>query len=242
MINNYSITNIYEKPSYNSKLSSQMIYGEAFNVLNIKNNWIKIKTIDDNYIGFIKKKKFCQKFIPKFKVSVPKAKIFIKKKQKIVPSKNYLYFNSRISFMNEQFNLIEFEKNKWIEKKNIKKINYIEKKILKIFKLFLNTKYLWGGKSCEGIDCSALIQIYFLFNNKFFPRDTRDQLPYLKKNKRKLKIFKDRIIFWKGHVAFKLNENKLIHAYGPKKKVLIMNIKQTYKKIKKDTNLDPIFL
>ena len=56
MINNYSITNIYEKPSNNSKLSSQMIYGETFKVLNIKKNWIKIKTVNDNYIGFIKKK------------------------------------------------------------------------------------------------------------------------------------------------------------------------------------------
>ena len=33
-----------------------MIYGETFKVLNIKNNWIKIKTVNDNYIGFIKKK------------------------------------------------------------------------------------------------------------------------------------------------------------------------------------------
>jgi len=80
MINNYSITNIYEKPYKNSKLSSQMIYGETFKVLNIKKNWIKIKTVNDNYIGFIKKKNFFQKFTPKFKVSVPKTKIFIKKK------------------------------------------------------------------------------------------------------------------------------------------------------------------
>ena len=144
--------------------------------------------------------------------------------------------------MDEQFKLVEFEKNKWIEKKNIKKINFIEKNFFKIVKLFLDTKYLWGGKSCEGIDCSALIQIYFLFNNKFFPRDTKDQLPYSKKNIRKLKILKNKIIFWKGHVALKLNKNKLIHAYGPKKKVLIMNISKTFEKIKKDTNLDPIFL
>ena len=57
-----------------------MIYGETFKVLNIKKNWIKIKTVNDNYIGFIKKKNFFQKFTPKFKVSVPKTKIFIKKK------------------------------------------------------------------------------------------------------------------------------------------------------------------
>ena len=62
---------------------------------------------------------------------MPKAKIFIKKNKKIVPSKEYLYFNSRISFMDEQFNLIEFEKNKWIEKKILKKSILLKKIFLK---------------------------------------------------------------------------------------------------------------
>ena len=38
-----------------------------------------------------------------------------------------------------------------------------------------------GWKSYLGIDCSGLIQILFNFNNKFFPRDTKDQVKFLKK-------------------------------------------------------------
>ena len=34
-----------------------------------------------------------------------------------------------------------------VKKKDIKKINHIEKDFVKIFKLFLKTKYLWGGKT-----------------------------------------------------------------------------------------------
>ena len=51
MINNFSILNIYEKPKANSKLSSQMLYGEKFNILSKNKNWIKIKTSYDNYIS-----------------------------------------------------------------------------------------------------------------------------------------------------------------------------------------------
>ena len=61
------------------------------------------------------------------------------------------------------------------------RISHKEKNFKKIFKSFLNSKYLWGGKTADGIDCSALIQIYFYYNRIFFPRDTKDQIKYCKK-------------------------------------------------------------
>ena len=52
------------------------------------------------------------------------------------------------------------------------------------------------------------------------------------------KIFsKGDIIFWKGHVGICLNQSKFIHAYGPKKKVLIMPTKFTIRVIKKTAKL-----
>ena len=45
------------------------------------------------------------------------------------------------------------------------------------------------------------------------------------------------MIFWKGHVAIALSKNKLIHAYGPMKKVVVMSIKKTIERIKRTANL-----
>jgi len=103
-------------------------------------------------------------------------------------------------------------------------------------KQFLNTKYFWGGKSCHGIDCSALLQIYFKFNNKFFPRDTKDQVKYCKRiNKKEFK--KGNIIYWKGHVGICIDNKNFIHAYGPRKKVLIMPTIKTINLIEKTAKL-----
>ena len=77
----------------------------------------------------------------------------------------------------------------------------------------------------------------FNFNNKFFPRDTKDQVKFLKKNINIKNIKKNDIIFWKGHVALALSKDKLIHAYGPLKKTVIMNIQQTITRIEKTANL-----
>ena len=45
------------------------------------------------------------------------------------------------------------------------------------------------------------------------------------------------IIFWNGHVAVCLNNRMLIHAYGPRKKVLIMPIKNAINIIQQTANL-----
>ncbi len=137
----------------------------------------------------------------------------------------------------ESKKFIEFEKNKWIKKSDVKNINHIEKDYLKVLKFFLKTKYVWGGKTYRGIDCSAILQLFFYYNNKFYPRDTKDQIKYLVKKNKSGMFKKGDIIFWKGHVAVCINSQKLIHAYGPEKKVLIMNITETINRIERTAKL-----
>ena len=233
---NKPVANIYFKPSHNSEVVSQILYGEKFKILLKRKKYIKIKTHYDNYIGYIKKDKFLENFKPSYKISKIKSRIFFKRDKRFLSSNHYLYYGSGVCKRNENKKYIEFEKNKWIKKSDIKNIDHHEKNYIKIFRFFLKTKYLWGGKTCDGIDCSALIQIYFYYNRIFFPRDTKDQIRFCKR-KRSKNRFKGDIVFWKGHVGICLNKSRFIHAYGPKKKVIIMPTGQTIKLIDKTANL-----
>ena len=221
--------NIYENPSNNSKISSQIIYGEKFKVLRKIKNFFKIRASYDRYTGYIKNKKFITKFKPTHKVKALKTRVY--------KSNNFLPFSSEIEILKKKKNYVMFKKNKWIKKKDITYINKKEKNFAKIFKSYLNCKYKWGGKTHQGIDCSALIQLFYKFNKRFFPRDTIDQISYKKGNRTKKKFKLGDIIYWKGHVAVCINSKKLIHAYGPKKKVVIMPINKTIKIIKRTANL-----
>jgi len=109
-------------------------------------------------------------------------------------------------------------------------------------KIFKNIKYKWGGNSFKGIDCSALVQIFYKFNNEFCPRDSKDQMKYFRKNVKLSKIKKNNLIFWEGHVAICLSNKNLIHAYGPKKKVIIMDTNKTINEIEKKSNLKVKFI
>jgi len=230
--------NLYDSPSFNSKISSQILYGEKFKILLKKKKIIKIKTSYDNYVGYIKSSNYISKFRPTHKVSVLKSRIFkYPKNPAKYKSKKFLSFLSKIQIIKKNKKFIKFDKNKWLNIKDIKSINQKEKNFLKILKLFLKCKYMWGGKTFKGIDCSALIQIFYQYNNKYYPRDTKDQIKYSKKKLKRKNFKKGDLIFWKGHVAVCLNSTKLVHAYGPKKRVIIMPIRETIDLIEKTANL-----
>jgi len=147
-------------------------------------------------------------------------------------------FNNFFKNLDKEKNFVMFEKDKWLKSKEICELSKKNRNYSKIFKYFLNCKYKWGGKTFEGIDCSALLQIFFNFNNKYFPRDTVEQVKAKKGVLFKKKFQKGDIIFWKGHVAMCINSKDLIHAYGPRKKVVIMPIKKTIDLIKKTAKLE----
>ncbi len=229
-----NFSNIYKKPSKKSEVVSQILYGEKFKILSKSKNWIKIKTLFDKYKGFIKNSNYIDKFNPDYKVGTIKARIF---KKPGISTNNWLPFASKLSILEKNNNYMKIEENKWVKKTDIKKLDHKEKNFIKVFKKFLSVRYVWGGKTFKGIDCSALLQIFFYYNNSFYPRDTKDQIKFTKKNLKKRKFKKGDIIFWKGHVAMCLNSEQLIHAYGPEKKVIIMPIKETINRIQRTAKL-----
>ena len=230
--------NLLENPSKNSKISSQIIYGERFKILSKKKGYIKIKNFFDGYIGFVKSIRYSNNFKPTHKVIVVKSKIYTIKKRRFKSSRSFLAFASRLKILKKTKKFGMFEKNKWIKLKDISIDNKKFKNFSNIYKLFLNCPYKWGGMTFKGIDCSGLIQLFFKLNNKFFPRDTIDQAKFKKSLNLKKKFRKGYIVFWKGHVALCLNNKKLIHAYGPKKKVVIMPINKTIKVIQNTAGLE----
>ena len=227
--------NVYKRPDKNSEIVTQLLYGDTFKKLKRIGSWIKIKNDFDKYQGFIKNKTFPYKHRNTHKIFSLCSHLYsepnISKK-----SKKKLSFGSKIKVTEKKNNFCKFN-NLWIKKNQLKKIDYKTKNVFKNIKKFNNVKYAWGGKHFSGVDCSGLIQLFLNFNNQFCPRDAKEQIKYFKKNVKLKNIRKNDLIFWKGHVAIVLTKHKLIHAYGPLKKVVIMPIKKTIDKIFRTANL-----
>ena len=238
MRNNLTFLNVYKKKTIKSEVVTQLLYGETFKKLNRSDRWIKIKNDIDNYKGYIKYKKFPPNQKNTHKIFNLKANLYSGPNNRSRLKKK-LSFGSKIKVTKKKKIFYKFD-NFWIKKNNLKEIKYQAKDSFKNIKKFINTKYKWGGKHFSGVDCSGLIQLFLNFNNKFCPRDTKDQIKYFRKKIKIKNIKKNDLIFWKGHVAIAISKKKLIHAFGPEKKTLVMPINKTIERLYKVSNLKVI--
>lgn len=136
-----------------------------------------------------------------------------------------------------------FKQSDFSNKNVILKRNVIEdnsnkfyKNISNIAKQYLGIKYVYGGDSLKGIDCSALVRAIY--------RQIGIELPRVSRNQAKVGInvnIKDikpgDLLYFKtnskmpntvSHVGIYIGNNKMIHASSKSKKVIEVDINSSY--------------
>ena len=61
-----------------------MIYGEKFKILSKNKDWIKVKMLFDNYVGYIKNSKYVINFFHNIKLVILKQKFLINQVLKLI--------------------------------------------------------------------------------------------------------------------------------------------------------------
>ena len=220
---NISIVPLRKEKSQKSEMISQLLYGETFEILELSNNWSRIKMNFDNYEGWIKNNQYLKinnKEFKKIDESIYCSDLveFVessdKKLKTIVMGSNV----SNAGILNDKFDG-NFSNNRKIKEEAVK--NAL---------LLINTPYLWGGRSPFGIDCSGFSQLAYKMIGVNLPRDAKDQakigatLSFIDESQAgDLAFFHDqddKIV----HVGIILKDNYIIHAFG---KVRIDRLDQT---------------
>lgn len=91
---------------------------------------------------------------------------------------------------------------------------------------FLEAPYLWGGRSSEGLDCSALIQFALDASGIPCPRDTDMQEKALGRflDPMTSRLARGDLVFWPGHVGMMIDETRIVHTNATDMATRIWNL------------------
>jgi len=234
---NVALSPVRAEDSDKSEMISQILFGEAIEILELKENWSFIKCIYDNYEGWVDSKQYK---ITKNPVSADFLSFHLSHACQFNALSIPLVLGSRLpNFDGLNFSI---EKEKYLF--NGKAIDFKKNAITNLQKIalkYINAPYLWGGRSPYGIDCSGYTQMVFSFFNIALPRDA-----YLQANLGETINFVsearvgDLAFFGKEdkitHVGICLGNNEIIHASGKVRIDTLDHIGIYNKEIKKYTH------
>lgn len=202
-----SIIPVRKNSTSKSELVSQLIYGELFEVIEKKGKWFYIESIDDKYCGWINYSQFKEISKQDFK------------KVKKTESKLLNNISAEIEIENGNMSITIGSKvsSAFILNHKLKQEEYSKNSIIENSLKFLNSPYLWGGRTPYGIDCSGFSQQIYKLNGFQLPRDANQQALQGKEVKLEKAKPGDLAFFGKKkitHVGIIIDSNKIVHAFG----------------------------
>ncbi len=243
-VNTLSVVPLRAEPNHQSEMVTQVLFGEYMMVLKTKDDWSYVQLEQDSYKGWIEtiqmnpiSKIDYELFVASRKTKVADAVISI-----LINNKKTLLFKGcNLPFYTDGAFVIDTMEIPY----NGEVINGIHNRtaIVNTAFSYLNTPYLWGGKTPLGVDCSGFTQMVFHINGYKIQRDASLQarqgelVAFLTQAKAGDLAFFDNEEENITHVGIVLENAKIIHAAQGKVRIDSLDQEGIYNaKIKKYTH------
>lgn len=216
---NLSVIPLRIEASDRSEMVSQVLFGETFQITEWTERWVKVTTTNDNYEGWIGRLQFAMLGHLAYKTLKENPapityRAVTQAWKKPDNSILYLPIGSSLAFLkgttcqinNEHFEIIG-------EIGQAATLDIVAKS-------FLNTPYLWGGRTHYGIDCSGFTQAVYKLRGYELKRDAWMQaeqgkvVDFLAEARLGDLAFFDNAERKITHVGIMLNNEQIIHASG----------------------------
>lgn len=213
-----SVVAVHAIANNTSEMTTQLLYGEHFKILEKQKNWSRIRNAFDNFEGWIRNNQHTYITQEAFQELEKKgsAKIVSDLVSFALSENN----NSILTPILIGSTLLEttylghvFECGFYTGKKD-------KSKIIQTALLYLNAPYLWGGRTPFGIDCSGLTQMSYKINGYHLFRSAGQQslqgdaLSFIEESEAGDLAFFDNADGVIDHVGLIMENNYIIHAHG----------------------------
>jgi len=217
---NLAIVPLRLEPNDRSEMTSQVLFGEHFKILEQTEKWSRIEMGYDGYTGWIDNKQYrtiTESDYNKLAAAAPVLNADLI--EHIATPDNHLMsipIGAAVTFLaTPSINIDNFVFEGLKASGITSKQNIVQTAFM-----YLHSPYLWGGRTPFGIDCSGLVQIVYKLNGYNLLRDASQQatqgeaLSFIEESEPGDLAFFDneegRIV----HVGIIMEDNHIIHAHG----------------------------
>jgi gamma-D-glutamyl-L-lysine dipeptidyl-peptidase len=174
------------EPSDRAEMTTQLLFGELFEVQEEGKDWTRIRNLADGYEGWCTTKMLTFLSVHEW-TRLRNTTPFLtqqpftscRKTSSDVPTL-FLPAGSRIYDLDPSTGIFTFcETSTWVLDPKDMEVPFAGQTsalFVQMASCFIHAPYLWGGKSILGMDCSGLVQLSASFCGVFLPRDASDQV------------------------------------------------------------------
>ena len=156
-----SVIPIRKEGSHTSEMVSQLLYNEMYEVLDEKPGWKLIRTMSDQYEGWIQGIQHHE--IDEQEVLALKAK------------ESYIVDQPTITYKGKSLSIGTIVHEPVAGSMTIPG-RFVPAMMIEFAQKLMDAPYLWGGRSIFGIDCSGFVQLCARAAGKLLPRDASEQI------------------------------------------------------------------
>lgn len=223
---NQSIVPCRSEAAHRSEMVTQLLFGEHFTILEETEEWLHILTAYDHYDCRISNKQYLAIKEETFNRLQAMPQALCAEPMQLIQDKHSGSFfpivaGSTLPFLTQNSMQIENQLFEFTGEYVLPDESKLTRaKLVSTGFNYLNSPYLWGGRSFFGIDCSGFTQIVFKLNGFKLPRDASQQallgtpLSFVEEAQAGDLAFFDNEEGRITHVGIMLDEGKIIHASG----------------------------
>lgn len=211
---------VRSEPAHRHEMINQLLFGETVEVLDVKEEWLKIKSLHDEYEGWITVH-MVESINKEFAIA-PCTFVTTGLLNPVTLPKQLLNLpmGSSLTGFREESRLLWDEKHKYHGTYRNVLQSFNTDLFWSTVHTWLNAPYLWGGRTFMGVDCSGFTQVVFKILGIFLRRDACQQAEQGESIKGIKKSVLGDLAFFNNsdgqitHVGIVLNDHKIIHASG----------------------------
>ena len=209
----YAAIGLRQSAGPDATLETELLFGEAFTVYELKNGWVWGQAALDSHVGYAPADAFSDTVtVPTHRV-VARATPLLSAPDVKQPSRATLPMNAKLHVVEDGERFCRLADGGYVFSGHVATAAVRAPDWVAVTESFVGVPYLWGGKTFAGIDCSGLIQTALEAAGIASPRDTDLMETALGESlSLDAELKRGDLIFWKGHVGAMLDGTRLIHA------------------------------